>query len=475
MDQQRSSAFGRGWIPASRDIGLPGEEERAFVARGVARAGQVPLDLAEVGPAPRGGEVLAPLPFRGNRRCCEATAAGGGGCPEPLAMALVDMPHPNPSPEGEGLLVRYRSDGWTAERRRAFLEGLAECGSVAAACARVGMSAASAYALRRRGDARGFAQAWDAARALAAEHLVDVAWDRAVNGELRQRYYHDQLVGETRHYDNRLLLALIAQNRALAERAAEESAGGSQGARAAASPALVAAVAADWDAALLRAETGEALPEPEGVSWAQVVATSAASAYAGDPGDEADDRAEDGADDEGDDEGDELAALLADDPDLAERIAQCGYWWDARSGKYRTDWPPPPGLAGGEGSEAARDECVAAPAGSSGGEAQPRAPEVAACAGRRDRAAEACVAAPAGTSVGEAPRPGGAAQAGELSAPWTPSTSSTSAGNRTGPGAVDGDGEGLQGGRQGGVEQSRRDGTWPCRPDPARADDDQGP
>ena len=471
MDQQRSSAFGRGWIPASRDIGLPGEGERAFVARGVARAGLAPLHQPAADPALRGGEELAPLPFRGNRRCCEATAAGGGGCGDVATLDAGDTPHPNPSPKEEGLLVRYRSDGWTPERRRGFLEGLAECGSVAAACARVGMSAASAYALRRRGDARGFAQAWDAARALAAEHLVDVAWDRAVNGELRQRYYHDQLVGETRHYDNRLLLALIAQNRALAERGAEEGAGGSQGVRVAASPALVAAVAADWDAALLRAETGEAMPEPEGVSWAQVVATSAASAYAGDPGDETDDE----GDDRAEDEGDELAALLAGDPDLAERIAECGYWWDARSGKYRSDWPPPPGLAGEEEGEAARDDCVAAPAGSSGGKAQPRAPKVAARAGRRDCADEACVAAPAGTSVGEAPRPGGAAQTGELSAPWTPSTSSTSAGNRTGLGAVDGDGEGLQGGRQGGVEQSRRDGTWPRRPDPAGADDDQAP
>ena len=101
--------------------------------------------------------------------------------------------------------------------------------------------------LRRRGTRR----------ARSPPSTSSTAWDRAVNGELRQRYYHDQLVGETRHYDNRLLLALIAQNRALAERAAEESAGGRQGARAAASPALIAAVAADWDAALRRAETGE--------------------------------------------------------------------------------------------------------------------------------------------------------------------------------------------------------------------------
>ena len=145
--------------------------------------------------------------------------------------------------------TRHRDDGWTAERQRAFLERLAECGSVSDAARSVGMSRESAYALRRRSDARGFVQAWDAARALATEHLTEVAWDRALHGQVRPIYYHGELVGETRHFDNRLLLALIAQNRAAAGVALP-------------SAELVAAVAADWDAALERAERGEALAEP---------------------------------------------------------------------------------------------------------------------------------------------------------------------------------------------------------------------
>ena len=62
-----------------------------------------------------------------------------------------------------------RRDGWTAARRRQFLDGLAAGLDVRRACARVGLSRQAAYKLRRR-DA-GFARAWGEAQraALAAE------------------------------------------------------------------------------------------------------------------------------------------------------------------------------------------------------------------------------------------------------------------------------------------------------------------
>ena len=148
--------------------------------------------------------------------------------------------------------TRPRDDGWTPSRQRAFLEALASCGSVSAAARSIGMSRESAYALRRRADARGFVQAWDAARLLAAEHLLDLAWDRATQGEVRPLVYHGVVVGELRHYDNRLLLGLIAQNRkVLVEQGLV------------APPQVTAAVALDWDAALDRAERGEALDEDD--------------------------------------------------------------------------------------------------------------------------------------------------------------------------------------------------------------------
>lgn len=57
--------------------------------------------------------------------------------------------------------LRTRRDGWTVARQCAFLAQLYLTGSVRTAAARVGMSRASAYRLRARGDAAGFARAWD--------------------------------------------------------------------------------------------------------------------------------------------------------------------------------------------------------------------------------------------------------------------------------------------------------------------------
>jgi hypothetical protein len=60
--------------------------------------------------------------------------------------------------------VRYRYDGWTAEKQIAFIEKLADCGSVSAAAKHVGMSRESARKLRRR--PLGCAYAHACARAL---------------------------------------------------------------------------------------------------------------------------------------------------------------------------------------------------------------------------------------------------------------------------------------------------------------------
>jgi hypothetical protein len=59
--------------------------------------------------------------------------------------------------------LKARHDGWTAVRQRRFIEVLAETRSVTRACAAVGKSAATAYALRNRSGAESFAAAWDRA------------------------------------------------------------------------------------------------------------------------------------------------------------------------------------------------------------------------------------------------------------------------------------------------------------------------
>lgn len=169
---------------------------------------------------------------------------------------------------------RIRADGWTLERQRGFLEALADCGSVRSACARVGMSAQSAYALRRRSTARAFRQAWDAARAMAAHRLEEAAWDRAIHGTVKQHFYHGELVAETRVYSDRLLVQMIDRNRAALDMGETE-------------PDVVEQVIEDWDAALDRLGTGDWLrSEAEldaewNTEWAALVVADALGAGTG--------------------------------------------------------------------------------------------------------------------------------------------------------------------------------------------------
>lgn len=101
--------------------------------------------------------------------------------------------------------------GWTAERQRAFIEELADCGVVKEAAARVGLTEQSAHWLRRRDDARSFNLAWEAALQLGGDRLRSIAYERAVEGTVKRHYYKGQIVGEDRVYDNRLLIYLLGK------------------------------------------------------------------------------------------------------------------------------------------------------------------------------------------------------------------------------------------------------------------------
>lgn len=65
--------------------------------------------------------------------------------------------------------TRGRVDGWGALAQGDFIGFLAETGSVTEAARRVGLSKESAYRLRRRAGAEGFALAWEVAVAGGAE------------------------------------------------------------------------------------------------------------------------------------------------------------------------------------------------------------------------------------------------------------------------------------------------------------------
>ncbi len=109
----------------------------------------------------------------------------------------------------EPVPVRYRHDGWTAERQTAFLEKLAECGSVSAAAKYVGMSRESARRLRGRWSARTFRDAWDAALDCGYAELEESAMERSKKGVARPIFYRGEQVGEWRQHDERLTIFLL--------------------------------------------------------------------------------------------------------------------------------------------------------------------------------------------------------------------------------------------------------------------------
>ena len=80
------------------------------------------------------------------------------------------------------VLRRPRSDGWTPQRQRDFIAALADDGRVSHAAREVGMSENSCYRLRRSPGGENFARAWDVARAHAALRLIDIAFDRVIDG-----------------------------------------------------------------------------------------------------------------------------------------------------------------------------------------------------------------------------------------------------------------------------------------------------
>lgn len=149
---------------------------------------------------------------------------------------------PLATPVFQPVELRYRHDGWTPERQRAFIEQLADTLCADTAAERVGMSAQSAYALRRRKGAEGFSAAWDAAlRQGLAHHGRSRIVAAAVNGRLVRRFYRGQLIDEERVYSERLLLALVEKGAKLFGDAPGDAS---------------AAIAADWDASMEKLESG---------------------------------------------------------------------------------------------------------------------------------------------------------------------------------------------------------------------------
>lgn len=129
--------------------------------------------------------------------------------PHPEAPPKPPAEPPSPAPAFTPVPVRRRRDGWTPAKQVDFIEALAECACVTEACARVGMSVASAYALQRRPEACSFRRAWECALDHAVSRLSDAVFARAIHGVATPVFYKGEQIGERRRYDERLAMFLL--------------------------------------------------------------------------------------------------------------------------------------------------------------------------------------------------------------------------------------------------------------------------
>ncbi len=111
--------------------------------------------------------------------------------------------------------VRARHDGWTPELQRRFILHLARGSNPGEAARRLGRSRQTAYNLRRKRGAEGFAAAWDAALQFAnqAEVVGRSSPPLAYGLEtiLVPRFYRGRLVGFVQREDARGLLQTLTR------------------------------------------------------------------------------------------------------------------------------------------------------------------------------------------------------------------------------------------------------------------------
>lgn len=117
-----------------------------------------------------------------------------------------------------------RSDGWTPQRQREFIEMLAATGSVTAACRGVGLRSTGVYGLRHRKGAESFRAAWDAAVERGTSQVRDILTDHSINGVPESVWWAGKQVGERRKFNHntmRWILERGERGRGKAESEAE--------------------------------------------------------------------------------------------------------------------------------------------------------------------------------------------------------------------------------------------------------------
>jgi hypothetical protein len=121
--------------------------------------------------------------------------------PEPIVIDPIPF---DPVPR-----TRKRRNGWTEERQRGFIAALAQCGSVRAAAAHVGLTARTAYRLLDAEGADSFAAAWDKAADTGRARIEMDALQRAMNGAFVPVYRRGKLVRVEYRRCDKLAIALL--------------------------------------------------------------------------------------------------------------------------------------------------------------------------------------------------------------------------------------------------------------------------
>ncbi|WP_427969661.1 hypothetical protein [Altererythrobacter sp.] len=145
-------------------------------------------------PAPSGSEAERPE----GGQIAPPDAGAENKSPTPALPAFTPVPR-----------AKDRSNGWKPEVQRAFIEALADTGSVRAACRMVGRTEHGVYQLRRHPEAESFCAAWEAALKLGIRRIEDIAMDRAINGTQEPVYSYGKLVGTRTRHNDRLLMFLL--------------------------------------------------------------------------------------------------------------------------------------------------------------------------------------------------------------------------------------------------------------------------
>jgi hypothetical protein len=121
------------------------------------------------------------------------------------------LPAPVPEIPLDPVPVRYRVDGWTAEKQRGFILVLAECGVARRAAAAVGMSERSAHKLAMRADADSFRNAWDAALQVAIRRGVSLVYEYALEGPLETVWKDGVVAYQRRRPSEKALFFLLTR------------------------------------------------------------------------------------------------------------------------------------------------------------------------------------------------------------------------------------------------------------------------